>query len=174
MTEPTPEARQDALATSEAAQVTVVMPQPEKVADNKLVKIGVIVAILVAIVLFNLGNIIDLSFPRTVDVRSYGWSVASEGTTSKQLLSDEGTPRGDFYLTALIPSGRQITGRVDQSLPRYFTQRKVTFGNLKSSAAVADEKGCRVISLKISGVTVSLPFFKTYPVIKDVVVSNNC
>jgi hypothetical protein len=175
MTEPT-ESSEQALVVTEAVNSTVTVVEdinPLKQVQSKAVKLA-IVAALMLFGIFSFGSLTDMAFPRTVDVRSYNWSVASEGTTSKQLLSDEGTPRGDFYLTALVPNGTQITGRVDQSLPRFFTQRKITFGNLKSSAALADELGCRIITLKISGLTISTPFLKTYPVIRDVVTSKHC
>jgi hypothetical protein len=123
---------------------------------------------------FNFWNITDLLNSRTVVVRSYNWSIASQGNSSKIALSDEILLDHDFFLTALVPDGTGFTGRIDQSWPRYFTQRKATYGNLKSSSALADEIGCRKIALEVSGFEISYPFLKRYPVVKDVKISTLC
>jgi hypothetical protein len=175
--DPNTEVITDALIVTDAQKAAVTIIDDEKPSLFKVVKtfLKIGIPVLVAMfVFFNFWNFLDLASPRTIEVRSYGWSTPSEGNSTKIAMADELLLNHDLFLTALVADGTSITGRIDQSWPRYFVQRKDTYGNLKSSSALAEEQGCRKIRLEVSGVHISMPFLKRYVVVKDVKVSPQC
>jgi hypothetical protein len=132
-------------------------------------KAKIILFTLLFFILIFHNQIIDISFPRTVLVRSNDWTIPNEaqGLTNLPNTIIDGE---NYYITFLKKGGDQITVRVDKSFARIFDpQRKQTYGRVKSASFEADENGSKVIKLKVSGMTLNIPFIiRTYPVLHDV------
>ncbi|MGL4759633.1 MAG: hypothetical protein ACRCXZ_09960 [Patescibacteria group bacterium] len=137
------------------------------------ITIAAILAVLVICTGFFWEQVLDSAFPRKIEVRNEGFSFSTQPNT---VLTDESTAMGDFTVTALLLDGKSVTLRVDESFPRIFgEQRRETFGNIKSTALLSKEHGCKTMIFKASGVDFKFfKFLKRYAVLKTVGLPKEC